>query len=254
MIDCHCHLEQKDYDKDREQVIEQCKQEIKFLVTSCAHPKDFDLTLDIARKHDNFVFAAIGIHPTYIKETNEQEIKETIEKIRKNKESIVAIGETGLDFHWIKEPEWREKQKVLFVKMIQLAKDLHLPLIIHSWDATTEVIEILEQQGMKGKKVLMHLLSNRKVISKVIENDWFVSIGPGIRKSKDIRKIARDVPIHKILLETDSPWFAQEGQTRGLPLNVKIPAEKIAEIKKLPVKVVEKQTDLNAIVFFNLEK
>lgn len=254
MIDCHCHLEQKDYDKDREKVIEKCKQELKALVTSCAHPKDFDLTLDIAKKHKSFIYCAIGIHPTYIKETNEQEIQETIEKIRKNQKEIVAIGETGLDYHWIKEKEWQKKQKILFEKLIVLAKELNKPLIIHSWDATPEVIEILEQQSMKGKKVLMHLLSNRKVLNKVIENDWFVSIGPGIRKSKDIRKIARDVPLNRILLETDSPWFAQENQKYGTPLNVKIPLKKIAEIKKIKVAEVEKQTDLNAISFFNLKK
>lgn len=254
MIDCHCHLEQKDYEKDREKVIKECKKELNFLVTSCAHPRDFELTLEIVKKHKNFVFAAIGIHPTYIKETDEKEIQETIEKIKKNRKNIVAIGETGLDFHWVKEKDWQEKQKELFVKMINLAKELNLPLIIHSWDASPEVIEILEKEKMQGKKVLMHLLSDKKVISKVIENDWFVSIGPGIRKSKDIRKIARDVPLTRILLETDSPWFAQEGQKYGTPPNVKIPAEKIAEIKKVSLEEVEKQTDLNAISFFNLKK
>jgi len=212
------------------------------------------LTLKIAEKYQDFVFAIIGLHPEYIKELTEKQIKETIEAIKQNKNQIVGIGEIGLDYFWIKEKEWQEKQKQLFRKLINLAKELNLPLVIHSRSASEETIKILEDEGMKNKKVLMHLFQKRKLINKVIENNWYVSIGPGIRKSKDIRKIARDIPKNRLLLETDSPWFAQkeEGQTRGTPLNVKIAAQKIAEIRKTNIEEIEKQTDLNAIEFFNL--
>lgn len=253
MIDCHCHLEQKQYNKEREQIITDAKKELRALVTCSAHPKDIPLTIQLTKKYPSFIFAALGIHPTYIKETTEKEIKEAIKEIKKNKDNIVAIGETGLDYHWIKELEAREKQKILFKKLITLAKELDKPLVLHSWDATAETINILEQEGMKNKKVLMHLLSDKKVIQKILENNWFVSIGPGIKKSKDIRKIARDIPLNKILLETDSPWFKQEGQEYGIPNNVKIPCQKIAEIKRVSLAEVEKQTDLNAINFFNLK-
>jgi TatD DNase family protein len=253
MIDCHCHLEQKQYQENREKIIQEAKKELKALVTCAAHPKNIKLTIELTKKHKNFIFAALGIHPTYIKEITEQEIEKAIEEIKENKNNIVAIGETGLDYHWIKEPGWQEKQKILFRKLIALAKELNLPLIIHSRNATPETIEILEQEDMKEKKVLMHLFGDKKYIQKIINNNWFVSIGPGIRKSKDIRKIARDMPLKRILLETDSPWFAQEGQEYGTPNNVKIAAEKIAEIKKISIGEVEKQTDLNAKTFFDLK-
>lgn len=255
MIDCHCHLEQKEYNQEREQIIEQCKRELRALITCCAHPKDFELTLELVNKYRGFIFCTLSIHPEYIKEINDKEINNFIEIIRKNKNNIVAIGETGLDFYWIKEPEFREKQKELFRKFIALAKELNLPIVIHSRDASIECIEILEQEGMKYKKVLMHLFTDRKHLQKVIENGWFISIGPGIIKSKDIKKIARDAPLKQILLETDSPWFAQkdQGQKYGTPLNVKLALEKIAEIKHISIEEVEKQTDLNAIEFFNLK-
>jgi len=253
MIDCHCHLEQKNHDKDRDNIIEKSKKELRAVVTCAAHPKDIKLTIELTKKHKGFIFAALGIHPTYIKEITESEIEKAIEEIKNNKDDIVAIGETGLDFHWIKEQEYIKKQEILFKKLIQLAKEINKPLIIHSWDATKEVINILEIEGMKGKKILMHLLSDKKVIQKVVENGWFISIGPGIKKSKDIRKIARDMPLNRILLETDSPWFKQKGQEYGTPLNVKMAAEKIAEIKKTTIEELEKQTDLNAIEFFNLK-
>ena len=250
MIDCHCHLEQKDYNEDRDEVIEKCRKQLRALVTSCVHPNDMKLTLDIAKKHNGFVFCTIGIHPEYIKEISEKEIDKAIEEIKKNKENIVAIGETGLDYFWIKEAKLREKQKALFRKLIKVAKELNMPMVIHNRDASEDTIKILEEEGMKGKKVLMHMFNDRKFLNKIIENGWFISIGPGIKKSKDIGKIARDMPLNKIMLETDSPWFGN-GE-RGTPLNVRVAAEKIAEIKKIPLEEVERQTDLNAINFFGL--
>lgn len=253
MIDCHCHLEQKDYEQDREYIIEQCKKELKAIISCSAHPKDIGLSVDISKSHQGFIFLALGIHPTYIKEISDDEIDEGISEIEKQSKEIVAIGEAGLDYYWVKEQEWQEKQKTLFIKLIQLAKKLNKPLIIHSRNASDDTISILEQEGMKGKKVLMHLFMDRKNLARVIENKWLVSIGPSIAKSKDIKKIARDMPLKNLLLETDSPWFQQENQEYGTPLNVKIPCEKIAEIKKIPMQEVEKQTDLNAISFFDLK-
>jgi len=104
---------------------------------------------------------------------------------------------------------------------------------------------------MQGRKVLMHLFGDKKLIPRIVKNGWLVSIGPGILKSKTMKKIARDIPLNNLLLETDSPWFGM-GE-RGLPTNVKKAAEKVAEIKKIPIKEVEKQTDLNAIKFFRLK-
>jgi len=253
MIDSHCHLEQKDYSQDRDKVIEECKKKLKAMITCSAHPKDIELTIKITKSYPNFIFASIGIHPEYIKDLDDKEINKDIEEIGEHSKDIVAIGETGLDYYWIKEQEWREKQKELFIKLIQLAKKLDLPLIIHSRDASDDTINILEKEGMKNKKVLMHLFVDKKNLQKVIGNGWMISIGPGISRSKDIRKIARDAPLSSILLETDSPWFAQEGQKYGTPLNVQVPLEKIAEIKHLSIAEVEKQTDLNAISFFNLK-
>lgn len=253
MIDCHCHLEQKEYNQVREQVIEQCKKEMKALITCAAHPRDIELTLKLVRENKNFIFCSIGIHPEYIKEIDDKEIDNVIKEIEKNKALIIAIGETGLDYYWVKEPELQEKQKTLFKKFIALAKKFNLPLVIHSRNATEDTIAILEEESMQHKKVLMHLFNDRKSLAKVIDNGWLISIGPGIMKSKDIRKIARDIPLNKILLETDSPWFAQENQKYGTSLNVMVALEKIAEIKKLSPEEVEKQTDLNAIEFFNLK-
>jgi len=253
MIDSHCHLEQKDYEGKLDDFIKKWKSQLKFIISSCAHKKELDKTLEIYQKYKPFVRICIGLHPEFIKETNENDIERTIEFIKKHRKDIVAIGEVGLDYHLVKEPEWQEKQKEMFIQFIKLAKELDLPLVVHSWDATGDAIKILELEGMNGKKVLFHLLQDKNCLSKIIENGWFISIGPGIARSKTIKKIARDVPLNKILLETDSPWFKQENQEFGEPINVKVACEKIAEVRHLSSQEVEKQTDLNAKEFFNLK-
>jgi TatD DNase family protein len=251
MIDCHCHLEQPDYSSDRDQVIEKCKQQLKAVITCCAHPKDFDLTLQMVEQYKGFVFATASIHPEYVKEIAENEKKEFFDLIRKNKDKIVGIGETGLDFI-IEEPEWREKQKELFIDFISLAEELNKPLIIHARKAFAEAIEILENYRVKN--VLIHFFSAKELLQKVKNNGWYISVNTALLKSKNIKKIVRDMPLQKILLETDAPWLATEGfgSKRNDPTAVKIVAEKIAEIKRIPFDEVWKLAGKNAAEFFKL--
>jgi TatD DNase family protein len=249
MIDVHCHLEQPDYDSDREQVIENCKQQLKAIITSCAHPKDFDLTMQLVEKYKGFVFATVAIHPEFIKEISEREKEEFFSLVRKNREKIVGIGECGLDFK-IEEEDWREKQKELFLESISLAKELKMPLVIHAREAFAEAIEILEKNG--AKDVLMHFFSAKELLEKIIENGWFISVNTTLLTSKKIKKIVRDMPLEKIMTETDSPWLGQEGK-RNDPSSVKLVIQKIAEIKKVEKEEVDKITTENAIKFFNLK-
>jgi TatD DNase family protein len=248
MIDAHCHLEQKDYEKDRDEVIKKCERELRAVITCCCHPDDFDLTMKMVEKYKNFVFATVSIHPEYIKEIEHLKVDEFLKKIEENKEKIVGIGETGLDFV-IEEPEWREKQKELFIKFIDLAKNLNLPLVIHARKAFAETIEVLEKFGVK--KVLMHFFTAKELLPKIVKNGWSISVNTTLLNSKKIKKIVRDLPIEKIMTETDSPWLGPNG-TRNDPTSVKLVIERIAEIKKIDFKEVDKITTQNAIEFFNL--
>ncbi|MFH8086829.1 MAG: TatD family hydrolase, partial [Candidatus Aenigmatarchaeota archaeon] len=223
--------------------------ELKAIITCCAHPKDFDLTLSLVEKYKGFVFACMGIHPGYIKEISEEEKESFIEKIKLNKDRIVGIGETGLDFFWIKEENFQEKQRGLFVELINLAKELSLPLIIHAREAYEEAVKILEKEN--AKKVLLHMFGANHLVKRIVENGWFVSVNTIILKSKKHKKVVRDVPLERIMLETDSPWLSPFGK-RNTPLSVKVVAEKIAEIKKVTLEEVKKVTTDSTIKFFNL--
>ena len=247
MIDVHCHLSQPDYQGDIDQVIEKCKQQLKAVITCCAHPKDFDLTLQLVEKYKGFVFATASIHPIYIKEIDEIQKNEFFDLLKKNRDNIIGIGETGLDFN-IEEEKFREKQKELFIEFIELSKDLNLPVIIHARGAFKEAIEILENHDVK--KVLMHFFSAKDLLEKVTKNDWYISVNTALLRSKKITKIVRDMPMEKILTETDSPWLGLEG--RNDPAAVKVVVEKIAEVKKINFDDVDKITTQNATKLFNL--
>jgi len=253
MIDVHCHLEQQDYDKDRDKVIAACKKKVKALISCCADHKDWSATKEMHNKHKGYVFITAAVHPEYIEELDMKEVRDFIEVLRKEatEGNLVGIGEAGLDFHWVKDSVWRDKQKDMFIEFIKLAKETNLPLVVHSRDAYMECVMILEDQGMAGKKVMLHQFGDNKLIPRILNNGWFVSIGPGIQRSKTTRKIARDLPLANIMLETDSPFFG-DGE-RGVPTNVYKAAAKIAEIKGITEEEVERQTDINAINFFGLK-
>lgn len=248
MIDCHAHLEQPEFNKNREEVIENCRGRLKAIVTCCAHPMDFDLTLKMVRKYSGFVFATASIHPEYIKEVDETNHERFFELIRRNKEDVVGIGETGLDFT-IKELEWRKRQAELFSRFIRLAAELSKPLVVHARKAFAEAIEILE--NLKAKRVLIHFFSARELLCRVLENGWYISVNTALLWSKKIKSVVRDVPLESLVTETDSPWLDPE-KLINTPLNVRLVVKKIAKIKNLPFEVVDRVTTNNAIDFFKL--
>jgi TatD DNase family protein len=251
MIDVHCHLEQKDYDSDREAVIEKCRASgLRAVITSCANPKDWELTKEIASKHSGFVFACASIHPEYVKEVTAEEISGFIGLLKRENECIVSVGETGLDYNWVKEPEWRVKQEEMFRKFIALSKELGKPLVIHARDAYDDVVRVLEEEG--AKRVLLHMFGANQLTKRVVDNGWNVSMNAVVLRSKKHGKVVRDVPLGQLMLETDAPWLHPSGSGRNDPSSIRAVAEKIAEIKRLSFDEVWNACGRNAVGFFEL--
>ena len=252
MIDVHCHLEQPNYNNDRDEVIEKCRKQLNAIISSCAHPKDFNLTMRLVEKFKGFVFSTAGIHPKHVNEISKKGIDAFIERLKDNREKIVGIGETGLDYYWIKERKWRQKQEELFVQLISLSKELRLPLVIHSRDAYEDTVKILERED--AKSVMMHMFGANQLTKRIVENGWYVSMNTIVLKSKKHKKVVRDTPLPQLLLETDSPWLAPIGfgSRRNDSTAVKFVAEKIVEIKKTSSEEVDNTTTENAKRFFQL--
>lgn len=236
------------------EVVKELKKELKAVVTVATEPKFFERGLEIAEKYRSFAFLSAGIHPEFVKEISQEQIEKAFEWLKENEKSLVGIGESGLDYFWVKEPEWREKQKGLFEKSIALAKELDKVLVVHTREAHEQVIEILEKN--RAEKVQLHMWGGNSFVKTILDHGWFVSVGPVVKTSKKHQKVVRDLPLELLLLETDSPWFGlkdSEGKPlRGLPTNIKIPAEEIAKIKDLEFKEVWEECGKNAVKLFKL--
>jgi len=248
MIDVHCHLENQDYDKDRDELIENCKKEMNAIITSCANPENLDLSLQLAEKHRGFVFLTAGLHPIHVEQFSEKDKENYFAKLKENRKKIVGIGECGLDYHWIKNEKLREKQKQFFLDHIELAKKLKLPLVIHSRKAEKECLDILKEQNVKN--VLLHFFSDPKLREEVAAENYYVSINTAVMRSKGIRKILKIVGTERIMTETDAPWMGF-GE-RNTPLTIKVIIQKIAMLEKKTPDEINSKTTNNAIKFFNL--
>ncbi len=252
MIDVHCHLEQKDFAKDLDSAIERARKVgIKALITCCANPKDFERSLEIAEKYKNYVFLTGSVHPIHVPEFTDEEISEFLEKLKdlKKRKMLIGIGETGLDYYWVKDERQRERQKQVFLLHIELAKKLKLPLIVHSRESNSDTAKILETVGYE--KVLWHFFGDKSLTEWLIENGYKASFNTLLLKSKTHKKIVKKLPLEQILLETDAPWlgFGKRNEPSAI---VKV-AERIGEIKKLSFEEVWQVCGENAKKFFGLK-
>jgi TatD DNase family protein len=249
MIDVHCHLEHEKF-RNNKDIIQSFRKDLKAIITSSPHPKDFEYTINLKKEFEGFVFACVGLHPEYIEEFSEETLDNFEEFVKSNKNDIVSIGEIGLDYFWVKDEKLREKQRWLFEKLIEFAKSVSKPITVHIRDAYEDALKILE--SIDYQKVHLHMFGGHKFLDKVISNEWKISVGPILLRSKTHKKIVKKMPIERIMLETDSPWIKIDGN-ESIPTDVKFVAEKIAEVKNVSLEEVERKTDENAISLFKLE-
>jgi TatD DNase family protein len=243
-IDSHCHLELL---KDIPAVIDRAKKAgVGIIVYNSVDFKTMRLALKLAEKY-NQIKVALGIYPIDMLKLSDREITEQIDFIRKNKKRIIAVGEVGID---LKENNDFEKQKRNFLKFANLAKELDLPIIIHSRNAEEKVIEILEKE--KCKKVIMHCFNgNFKLVDKIIKNKWTLTIPTNAVFSEHFQKIIEIVPISNLLCETDSPFLHPiKGKRDNEPANVLESYKTIAKIKKISLKKVEEKIEENFNLIF----
>lgn len=248
MIDSHAHLCYPTFDKDRDWVIEECKKKLKAVIASSARYDESLRVLELCKKHDGFLYATIGCHPTEL-----QDAEKVLELIRTNKSRIAGIGEAGLDYHWVKEPKKRLEQKAAFEKFISLAEELNLPLVIHSWDAEEDCFQMVRERDVVA---VFHCYSGSREIEKeIIRKGHMVSVSTQVCFSKDHRKIARDLSLENLLLETDSPFLSPvktEEEKRNFPWNIRFAAERVAREKGIKIEKVLEAAEGNARRIFRI--
>lgn len=242
IIDTHCHMYKSEYE-DAEKIIRECsKKNISIVLNGIDKQSNAEI-LELSKKYDN-VYASLGYDHSVVNEITDEDIKLLEDQIKSNK--VVAIGEIGIDYHWVKDN--KETQKELFEKMLNLAQKYSLPVIVHSRDAEEEVYEILKKYNLKGS---IHCYSGSlDLAKKFIELGYYIGVdGPITYKNNDeYRNMIKEIGIDNILLETDSPYLSPEPKRgeKNTSLNLKYIIKKISEIFNIIEEEVIKKIYNNA--------
>ena len=248
-IDTHCHLSKDDYE-DVDKVIESAqKEKVNYLIICGCDKKSISESINIANNHEN-IFLALGYHPSEARITTDNDLKE-LEEIINNNKKVVSVGEIGLDYHWDKDN--KDEQKALFKKQIELAKKLNLPIVIHSRDAFQDTYDILKEANYKG---VIHCFSGNIDNAKMyLSLGFYLGIGGVITfKNTNLKETIKEIPLEKILLETDSPYLAptpHRGE-QNEPKYIPIIAEEIAKNIDKNIEEISQKTSENASKIFNI--
>lgn len=251
LTDTHAHLNLKAYRRDRQEVIRRAADAgVRFIINVGFDLETSRQSVELATAHPA-IRASVGVHPHGASELDD-ELLERLSAMARD-ESVVAIGETGLDYYRDLSP--REDQQRAFRSQIRLARDLGLPLIVHNRDALEDTLSILEDEGASETGGVMHCFpGDRSYADRVLEAGFHVGIGGPVTysSSERLRGVAEVVPLNRLLLETDAPWLAPEPHRRGRnePAYVKLVAEKIAEIRGMTVEDLARATTGNSMRLF----
>ena len=250
-FDSHAHLNDEKFDNDREEIIEEIKKSgVTKLINAGYSLEGSKRAVELSKKYD-FIYATCGISPNDIPQTEEKlwKVLDKIKQIAKDNLKVVAIGEIGLDYYWEKDFKRRELQQKAFIKQIEIANDLQLPIVIHTRDAVMDTINILKENDVLKKGVFHCCPLNRELVKEALKLGFYISFAGPItfKNSKNADEIIEMVPVEKMLIETDSPYLSPEPLRgkRNDSRNVKYVAQKIAYVKKMPLEKVAKITYQN---------
>lgn len=260
LFDSHAHYNDEKFKEDREEILQSVLDAgVTKLICAGYSLEASKQAVQIANAHQN-IYAIVGISPNDIpsqKEEYEQILNEELQQIEKlaYDEKVVAIGEIGLDYYWNKEN--KEEQKLAFQRQIELANKLELPIVIHTREAVYDTLEILKSEVTPVKKGIFHCCPlNLDLIREGLKLGFYISFAGPItfKNAKNAGEAIQAVPLERILIETDSPYLAPEPKrgTRNDSRNVRYMAEKIAQVKGMPIEEVAKVTYANAEKIFEI--
>jgi TatD DNase family protein len=251
-IDTHCHLSHtfKRGLKLNTLLDHMVKNNVVAIIDSPVYIDDYKQSIRIHKQHPKKIFVTLGAPPANYHELNINKIIQNIREYAENNE-IVAIGEVGLDYYWVKNQAIRSRQHDIFKRFIELANDLQLPLVIHSRNAEKDSLVDLT---LAKTPVVMHSFSGDvETAFECVDRGYYISISTAVTSRKKNRLLAKEIPLEHIITETDSPYLSPfPEKKRNEPANVIYAVKEIAKIKSIDEKEVSKVTTENAIKIFNL--
>lgn len=253
LFDSHAHIDDNRFDTDRDETIQRAVQNgVKGIINIGADMASSARSVELASRYEE-IYAAVGIHPHDAKDAIDSDYEMMARWVAKEPK-IVAIGEIGLDYYYDWSP--RDVQQAVFIRQIDLARQLGKPIIIHDRDAHGDLLTIVkkEAQGMTG---VFHCFSGSlEMAQEVIRLGFYVSFAGPVTfdKSVKVKEIAAAVPLDRLLVETDSPYLTPNPYRgrRNEPAHVRFVAEEIARLRNLPLEAVAEATTANVRQLFRI--
>ena len=249
-IDTHCHLDKLDSTPE-EAIIEAKQAGVQRMVTVSVDEPSLDFVLSMVQQFPE-VYGSVGFHPHDAAELTE-DLEQKIRKLALEEKKLIAIGETGLDYHYMYSSA--EVQQQVFSKQLQLAVELNLPVIMHSRDAETDTLNILQEIPVLPLGVAHSFTSSFEMAKTLIEMGWYIGINGIVtfKNAEDLREVVSWLPLDRLLLETDSPFLAPipfRGKPNK-PAHIPTIAGFIAKLRKISLEQLSEQTTANAERLFN---
>lgn len=249
LVDIHSHMDFEQFDSDRDDIVSAMREGNIITLTNTLNRENYHKTLSLFKDSPDVVKVLPGLYPTYAQEMSDGEFAEYLQEIRGIR-NLVAIGEVGLDLkHGSNEKEF-EVQMRRFRSLIELAIELDKPIIVHSWGAESQTLDIIEEYvSAKGfKKFVIHCFTGKKkLIKKICDLKIYASVPLTVMNTQSFQILVNELPVSKLLVETDSP-YQHPGKERNSPLNIPLIYAKIAELKGYDKKEIEN------IIFRNYQK
>jgi TatD DNase family protein len=252
LIDTHCHLDFPEFDADRGEILKRAAEAgVKYVINVGSSLQGSINSVKLAKDYPN-IFAVVGCHPHDSRDFSEKDI-ETVKSLA-SFEKVVAIGEIGLDYYRNLSPQ--EDQKRIFVSFLRLARELNLPVVIHSREAREDTLRIMREENVK--KAIIHCFGGDGIFLKeCIEQGYLISFTCNVtyKKAQGVRDAVKAAPLKMICLETDAPYLSPEGYRgkRNDPSFVSMLAQEMSRIKGLSIEEIARTTTQNAREFFGLK-
>ena len=252
-IDTHCHLDILESTPE-ETIIEAKQAGVQRMVTIAVDEPSLDFVSSTVQEFPA-VYGSVGFHPHDASKLTKS-LLQKIRQLAEEQHKLIAIGETGLDYHYMNSPA--EIQQQAFRKQLQLAVELNLPVILHSREAETDTLNILQEFPVPSHGVAHSFTSSIEMARTLVEMGWYLGINGIVtfKNAEDLRKVVRWLPLDRLLLETDSPFLAPipfRGKPNK-PAHIPAIATFIAELREISLEELAQQTTANAQRLFNFDE
>ena len=211
IFETHAHYDDERFEEDRDALITSMPERgVGTIINVGASIESTKTTLALSEKYP-FVYAAVGVHPSDISGLNEETFAWLREQTKKEK--VVAVGEIGLDYYWDKEPEVQKQQRYWFAEQMKLAREASLPVIIHSRDAAADTMEVMKSVHAEEIPGVIHCYSySKEMAQEFIKMGYYIGVGGVVtfKNAKKLKETVQEIPLERILLETDCPYMAPE--------------------------------------------